>query len=279
MRTLGIDLAAQFKSTAICAIEWTEDGATVEPPERGRSKEHVIAAMRRADWIGIDAPLGWPVDMVAAVASYAETGTWPRDAKPESLRYRLTDWSVVSLTRDLSPTVWPLSVSSDRIAACAWVCAALLSEFAALTGRHPDRLRTMLTTTDPPGPGPDAQGIVEVYPAAALAMWGMTHTGYKKSSRSTDTTPLQKREAILDALGRATSSWLTIGDDVRAACLENDDALDALIASLVTRSAALGQTARPHPDELEVVRREGWIHVPNQSGLDDLGPARNTATD
>jgi hypothetical protein len=43
------------------------------------------------------------------------------------------------------------------------------------------------------------------------------------------------------------------------------DALDAFVASVVARAAALGSTQPPPRDLEEVTAREGWIHVPTCS--------------
>lgn len=75
-----------------------------------------LAAMQAADWIGIDAPFGWPEAMVETIYSYAKNGIWPKEAVAEQLRYRSTDWFVHELiTEERDVSVWPLSVSSDRI--------------------------------------------------------------------------------------------------------------------------------------------------------------------
>jgi len=135
MRSLGIDLASRDEKTATCAIEWDSERAFVERPQIGRPEGDVLADMQRADWIGVDAPFGWPDAMVDAVHTYAVKGRWPHDARPELLRYRVTDWlvhDVIAEERDMS--VWPLSVSSDRIAVCAWRCAALLRAYSDRTG-------------------------------------------------------------------------------------------------------------------------------------------------
>jgi predicted nuclease with RNAse H fold len=189
MRTLGIDLAAQDKKTAWCAIEWISERALVELPVVGRSANDLLPAMKKAHWIGIDAPFGWPDTMVEAIHRYAHEGIWPGSAVPETLRYRTTDWFVhdlIAAERDVS--VWPLSVSSDR-AVCAWRCARLLTEYAAETGWKLDRIGVALSTgmdvrLDAPRPtGIVAEsGVVEVYPAAALALWGLLFKGYKRNS-------------------------------------------------------------------------------------------------
>jgi predicted nuclease with RNAse H fold len=254
MRTLGVDLAAQDRDTAVCAIEWTAAGVEVEPPWVGVGDDALVEAMVAADWVGVDAPFGWPDAMVEAVHGFAHGGPWP-EAAPRELRYRVTDLAVRdAVARERGTSVWPLSVSSDRIAVCAWRCARLLTEYAKRSGWELDRV---------------GGHVVEVYPAGALAMWGLPHKGYKSNSAATAAPGREKRTAALAELERA-AAWLALSEDVREACAANDDAFDALVSSLVARAAATGRTLTPDPHQLDAARREGWIHLPEPDGLDDV---------
>jgi hypothetical protein len=81
----------------------------------------LLDEMEKADWTGIDAPFGWPQPMLAAIAHYTATDQWPIGTTPERMRYRRTDWFVHdTIKAERQQSVWPLSVSSDRIAVCAW---------------------------------------------------------------------------------------------------------------------------------------------------------------
>lgn len=71
------------------------------------------------------------------------------------LRYRLTD-RILQAEYGINP----LSVSSDKVAVLAWRCAELLDEISA-AGMGPSRDGT--------------DGIVEVYPGAALKVWDLKH--------------------------------------------------------------------------------------------------------
>lgn len=143
MRTLGIDLASQPKATGACVIEWRSGSAsaTLAPDLLDDGTLARLAAT--VDVVTVDAPLGWPSDFVAAVSAHHRGEAWPA-SDLLSLRYRLTDLTVASMTG-----VRPLSVSSDLIGVCAFRAARL--PFSA----------------------------VEVYPAGALRMWGLPATGYK----------------------------------------------------------------------------------------------------
>ena len=256
VRTLGIDLSASPKKTAACLIEW--DGmVSVDTPLLGLEDADLLYLMGQADWVGIDAPFGWPMDFLDAVLSWSESGAWP-DTERSHLRYRETDRFVQRVAR------LPLSVSSDRIAVTAMRCASLLSalgEQRAGTAGRIDRA------------GGDQ--VVEVYPGAALPLWSdeaadvrLDPQGYKGSGAT------KRREALVEVLLRA-APWLTLDEPTRALCVASDDALDALLSSLVARAAALRLTMKPQT--MEQAGRsevEGWIHVPE---LGSLGALPNEA--
>ena len=52
----------------------------------------------------------------------------------------------------------------------------------------------------------------------------------------------------------------------------DDNAFDALVAALVARAAAIGETIKIPKKHLEVARREGWIALPTEGSLDRLVP-------
>jgi hypothetical protein len=109
--------------------------------------------------------------------------------------------------------------------------------------------------------------VVETYPAAALRLWGFASTGYKRRAGRPSLTRL------LAALQRRTAEWLTLDAAARRLCGRSDDALDALVAALVARAAALGLCAPPPPEHAAAAAREGWIALPAPGSLDRLGGA------
>lgn len=241
MLTLGIDLAASPTRTAICQLEWSGARARVVSLACRASDGDLLALIGRADKVGIDVPLGWPDAFVAAIASYGPGGPWP-DSMSEPLRLRSTDRFVREKTG-----ITPLTVSADKIAAPAMRAAALLTAYSRENG-----------TVERTGLG----RIVEVYPAAALYMWGFTHTRYKGKERRAE------RILLLENFRRATS-WLDL-DDVVPACESDDNAFDALIAALVARAAAVGLTEAVPPELEASAAREGWIALPAAGALDSL---------
>ncbi len=145
----------------------------------------------------------------------------------------------------------PLSVSSDRIGRAAMRAAGLLSALAT------------------PGETMDRSGrarIVEVYPAAALRRWGYESRRYKGGLNA------ETRRTLVDRFLDATSPWLVISNEHRAACAKSDDVFDAVVAALNARAATLpGAVSVPGPDEISDAIVEGWIAVP-VGELADLDP-------
>lgn len=107
MRTVGVDLSVSERQTALMAIEWGEDRARVGEPSSGLADDALLDLLAEAEWVGIDAPFGWPEPMVSALRDYAGEGRWPTIAK-QDFRYRRTDSFVrehvaAEVERKLSP--------------------------------------------------------------------------------------------------------------------------------------------------------------------------------
>ena len=246
MLTLGVDLAADPKKTGICWIRWERGRAEVVDASLGADDEALLAAFPKADKVGIDVPFGWPDAFVHAVGAHRDGGEWPTTTRRQ-LRYRETDrytHAHVGLP--------PLSVSTDRIGVAAFRAAALLSELARR------------------GDGVDRSGIgqlAEVYPAAALKIWGQRFRGYKDKRRKGQNHEV-RIGMIRDLEGLAP--WLSLSEGVREACIDSDDVLDALIASLTARAAAVGWCEPIPDDSRDAARCEGWIQLPRPDSLTRL---------
>jgi hypothetical protein len=224
--------------------------------------------MSDADAIAIDAPFGWPEFISAHLGEYARNGTWPLrpdDHDPTEwtgrLLYRETDRAVRRrmLKREPPTKITALSVSSDRIAVCAWRCAALLHQQAQLPGNLFDRLGTR-------------SRVYEVYPAAALASWGLPFNGYKLGDAEKSKRAQAKRAEIANKLA-AAAPWLDYDQQpgLRDDFIADDDLLDAFIASVVARAAQLGLTVMPSTEvERRLAPSEGWIHIPHDTCLAGL---------
>jgi len=247
-RTLGIDLASQPRQTAACCIAWHDNGAVVERIKAGLDDEALGGLVAQADLTGIDAPFGWPVSFVAwlvqshggEVAEHAGGAPdWDADHL-RRLRYRATD----RVVRERMGR-WPLSVAIDLISIVAMRCTGLLQQLGVR-----DKL--------------GGDGVVEVYPALALRLWGIPAAGYKGSGNDEVRARLL-RQGLLDRC-----PWLAMTDAQMALCIRSDHALDALLASLVARCFAVGAVEPIAERNREAAQREGWIVIPARDALSFL---------
>ena len=243
MLTLGVDLASQPKPTASCLIRWSSTSALVEKLSMGATDSDLHELFGRADKIGIDAPFGWPTCFSRAIANYSDSTVWPA-VDVSQLRFRRTDEVVKEkLGR------WPLSVSSDLIAVPAFRAVRLLAQ-AAATGEAIDR----------GGSG----RFIEAYPAAALAVWGFPSRGYKGSKGA------RVRSQLVSEFAKEPKAWLTLSNEDWSQCRMSDDLLDALVAALIARKAAIGCCEPIPPADRGLATQEGWIAVPQSNSLEKL---------
>lgn len=239
--TVGVDLSADPTKTAVCSIDWGDNGkgeitglrkGTAREPWDDRALKEIIDS---SDKTGIDAPFGWPLPFVAAVQGWMDKSKKPEDPFSGSdfkqFRLRQTDRRIIKPRK-------PLSVSSDRIAVTAMRCTRLIEATGGV-----DRT--------------GAKGkLMEVYPAAALYFWGLKAEGYK------DGKP-KERAALVAELSRHLKKVCPMSPENVAKCQKHHDCLDALIAALVVRAFLLGQTSTPGTrDEKIAAPIEGWLHVP-----------------
>lgn len=259
--TLGIDLAAQNKKTVACLIEWRDQRAVVRELVSSAALDDGVDWMVELvhpsdgpapDAVGIDAPFGWPVAMLEAVSAWSVRERWPSPPKRD-FRFRATDVAVWRETQR-----WPLSVSTDLIAITTLRCVALLDVIAQRRGLTGGLSRT------------GSDGVFEIYPGAALTQWGLKRAGYK-SDPAARTELVAELERACTA-GPSGSSWLDLGA-TRERAIASDDALDAVLASLSARAAAIGETVQPSALEATLGEIEGWIHLPLSGSLALLAAA------
>jgi len=246
--TVGVDLAAEAAGTAIATISWAAGRATITKVETGADDDAIVAAARGAQKVGIDCPLGWPDPFVDFVAAH-RAGTRLRVDATEpawrrSLVNRVTDLACIAYTeKQTGHAIRPLSVAADLLGHVGLRCAVLQSRLAAAN----------IPVDRSGGYG----RVVEVYPAACIALWGLEAKRYKGTSGRA-----RLGEAI-DAL-KARASWLDWDDAAEAICRKSDHAFDAVLAALAARAATLeGGVTVPETDaEIRHATTEGWIALP-----------------
>lgn len=250
MRTLGVDLAAATKKTAVAVIEWVPGSARLDHLALDVADQDIVELFGATDMTGIDCPVGWPQALIPFLTGHLEFDGGPVLAYDgiegrRLLAYRDTDRFVTARTGLI-----PLSVSADRLAHPAMRCAVIQAKIAVLHGPQPR----------------DGSGkLAEVYPAASLKLWGLGARGYKGRGA----TESERLSVLLESL-RAQAPWLDLaGHDDRLA--GSDDLFDAVVAALTARAAAVGLTLRPDDDHAAAARKEGWIHLP-AGGLATLTP-------
>lgn len=235
MRTFGIDLASADKRTAGCIVDWTEAGGRLLALLQPLDDATIVVLARDVDIVAIDAPLGWPAAFVHAVTTHSAGGAWPT-ASSLDLRFRATDLHVQRQTG-----LWPLSVSSDRIGVVAFRAA---------------RLASLLRPDDHARDG--SNGLLEVYPAAALKRWGLSSRGYKRPEHTAE------RSSILAGLQQLVDLDLGGFSDGLA---RSSDRLDALVSSMVARAYLLGDTEAIPDQHRNEAAIEGWIYLPSGVGM------------
>lgn len=244
MLTAGVDLAAERKGTALAVIDWRGSLATLTELHLGVDDARIARTAGEVEKLGIDCALGWPDEFVRFVVAHAgqEPGSPPVDGGMDwrrTLAYRETDREVRRQTGR-----WPLSVSTDRLGLTAMRCAGLLARITE-AGLDVDRAGSGV--------------VVEVYPGAALRLWGFQTTGYRTAADS--------RALLLRQVQHAAPE-LDVGEFVDL-MIASADAFDAVIAALAARNAYLGGYSPPPAARLAQAKREGWIALPTGS-LDDL---------
>jgi Protein of unknown function (DUF429) len=131
--------------------------------------------------------------------------------------------------------------SADKLGIAAMRCALLQERFAreVWAGERQPR---------------DGSGrLVETYPAATLQVLGLPFRRYKGDGESRS----EVRQKIVEGLTRLVDL-----DDAQAACLADDNVLDAVVAAYVTWLEHEKLTVWPSDEHQDFGLVEGWIHLP-----------------
>lgn len=247
MKTLGVDLAAATKKTAVAVLEWGTDAAGNGSARLAHlaldvDDQAIVDLFGTTDMTGVDCPVGWPDALVPFLLGHAHFDAGPvleHDgiAGRRLLAYRDTDRFCTARTGLI-----PLSVSADRLAHPAMRCAVIQAKIAQLHGPQPR----------------DGSGrLAEVYPAASLKLWGLNGRGYKGRGGA----EAERLGVLVDSL-QAQAPWLDLaGHEARLAA--SDDLFDAVVAALTAGAVARRRTLIPDAAHAAAARSEGWIHLPS----------------
>lgn len=260
--SIGIDLSASAVNTAAVELSWDGDrAAIVQVWGEGRQRvgdDCVRQLLERSDAkIGVDCPFGWPKNFVALMAAQAEDVTFgladrkdtrlSTPAEREALVLRETDrWVIESTRATLGRAVRPLSVSADLIAHVALRFAGLRTQMTANEDAPRD------------GSGP----LVEVYPAAALALWNATWRQYKGAGEGRCETRAEIVADLCVGIDGVMSACTNI-DEFRDVLVASDHVLDAFVCALIARDSDVRGVHVPEAHRPAALR-EGWIHLPEQ---------------
>lgn len=221
----------QKGSSAASESGWAEIVKTIS--DLARNSEPVLLAL--------DAPLGWPISMGAALIGHS-AGAIP-SAAADCMFQRQTD-RLIRKKIDKKPLE---------------VGAQLIARTAHATLRHLDQIRENLGSVVPLAWDPariEGTQVMEVYPAATLRAHGLCDKGYKgtkpnhQTKRAELTTELEKNERLRGIAG-----------DVRLQMEKTDHALDAVVCCLAAADFLRGDVMRPKPEQVPLAKKEGWIWV------------------
>lgn len=236
----GIDLAADPSKTGAATLKTSRKGPMLIDVHLNTSDLHIINHVLDADLTGIDAPLGWPRSFRRFINDHASgelVGQFVGTEERRELANRFTDLDV----RRVAGVV-PLPVAAERI-------AFPVMRWAGVEAQLRDELGSEAVRRDGLG------RIAEVYPAAALKMWGLRHRGYKGESPAAQ----EARVEIVASLARELRlDWAGFED----AAIYNADCLDAVIAALVASEISAGHCLPPPKEHASLVAEEGWIWIP-----------------
>ena len=192
----------------------------------------------------LDAPLGWPSALGAALANHAAGDALPADSN--TLFRRRTDNAIHG-----SLGLRPLEIGADRIARAAVTALRVLARLRLLVSRVIPVAVSGWGDSRVRGPVGDGLSVaIEVYPAAYLTVHGPVARKYK------DRDALPLRESILDSLARR----IAIPNDARVHALADADVLDALVCIASSVDYLNGAVLMPPAGEDLTV--EGWAWVP-----------------
>lgn len=240
IRLVGVDVATQPKSVGVALAGFANGVLTLERVDGAstwsRLDEILAGWLRPPVLLALDAPLGWPEPLSAALAEH-EAGA-PLPPVANALFRRETDDIVAHALGKR-----PLDVAADRIARTAHTALDLLR-------RLRERAAEPIPLAWDPGQVVGLSAI-EVYPGGTLAGRRLPSSRYKGAGPEAALV----REQILDGL----RVEVAFGAESQDAMRRSDHLLDAMLCCLAAADFASNRVLAPQ--NLERARREGWIWV------------------
>jgi len=233
---IGIDAATKANNIGLARGHIVNNRVLVEEVSLGTEVESISKTV--AGWISgptviaIDAPLGWPTPMSAALSGH-HAGEHIALSGDEMFS-RLTDRTVYQTLGKK-----PLDVGANLIARAALAALGLIQQIRDDTGLALPLLWD-----------PSESGIIDVYPAATLRSRGLTSDGYKKKNDEGFTVRRRLLDGLLSEVELATDRGLVE---------RTDHTLDAVLCMIAGADFVYGNVVKPTAKEMETARREGWI--------------------
>lgn len=229
MMLIGIDCASQPTNTGLALARYEENTRLLNVVETRCAAVAMPAAQIVAGWVcdsdrallALDAPLGWPAPLAAALHGHRAGESVPEPAKA---MFRRTTDDIIRKRLKIPP---PLAIGADRI---AWATHAALT-FLFDLGR-------ILQATCPLTWSPtwtDRIGVIEVYPKATRVSLGVPATG----------------GSLIGLADR-----LQFPGGVEPA---SPHECDAAVCALAGAEFLAGRAIAPASDELPRAQQEGWI--------------------
>jgi predicted RNase H-like nuclease len=234
---IGIDCATEAKKVGLALALFSSGRLAVSELTCGGTAYNLLNKVR--SWVAaadrvllaLDAPLGWPNALAAALGGH-KAGDAIQERADDLFR-RLTDRAVTETCKRR-----PLDVGADRIARTAHAALKLLGE-----------LRSVIGQPIPLAWSPqfaERVAAIEVYPAATLAGRRIQCSQYKKPS------DVESRKTMVTQL----SSHMQLPTDVEP-LLRYADILDASVCALAAADFLRGDVLQPSDNHM--AQREGWI--------------------
>lgn len=236
MNVIGIDMATQPTNTGLALLDHEQrEVLEVTTGEVDSPIETIAGWLERGPaLLAIDAPLGWPVALGRELVEH-RAGQPVGSSRNAMFRRHCDEWIRAQTGKT------PLEVGADRIARTAHAAVELVEMLRRRTGLELD-LAWSSEIEEP--------AIIEVYPAAVLALRGLPSSGYKR----------ERDDAIRQQIvgGLEQHCVMPADDDLP---LRNADALDAIVAAVAGMDFLDGRCTPPGPEAEELAHQEGWIWV------------------